>query len=99
MDKNKVADDKKILSKEYNIWMSKTKSSPYHFQSFFFKDHKLKKLCCNLKKLNDLSAVDKVKLRRDMQKVCEHNLVHYKRLQKRNTLIKIFHEILEEAKT
>lgn len=53
LDKNKVADDKKILSKEYNIWMSKTKSSPYHFQSFFCKDYKLKKLCYNLKKLND----------------------------------------------
>ena len=53
LNKNQVANDKKILSKESNIWMAKTKSSPYHFQSFFFNDHQLKKLCHNLKKLND----------------------------------------------
>lgn len=53
LNKNKVDNDKKILFKESNIWMSKTKSSPYHFQSFFNNDRKLKKLCLNLKKLHN----------------------------------------------
>jgi len=52
----------------------------------------------NLKKLDKLDIVSKVNLRRQMQKVCDHNLSQYKKLQRKNTLIKIFKDILEEAK-
>ena len=52
----------------------------------------------NINMLNNLSNVDKIYMRRDMEKVCKHNLETYKTLQRKNTLIKIFYDILEEAK-
>lgn len=51
--KKKIKEIKRKLN--YNDWMPKTKSTPFHYHYFFKKDRRLKILCKNLKKIYDVN--------------------------------------------